>query len=66
MQLDYIPKWMLEAATKTFGLEFFDNVVKICKNFKGSEWDEAIQKEPDLFEFYKKCIRTYLHNKGVR
>lgn len=56
VKIGFVPKFMLESAIKKFGLDFYNSVIKICRNFRGSEWERAVQNKPELFEFFKKTI----------
>lgn len=38
-----IPMFILGPATEGFGIDFYQNVRKIAKNFKGSKWEKKIQ-----------------------
>lgn len=56
IKIAFAPKFLVEGAIKKFGLEFYSNLMKACKNFKGSDWERAVQRRPDLFNFFKKII----------
>ncbi len=38
VKMDFIPTWLIEKVSKDFGENFFNNIVKISKKFKGSKW----------------------------
>ena len=46
-----IPMFILIPATTGFGLDFYNGVLKIAKDFKGSKWEQKVQKNPDFFNF---------------
>lgn len=56
MNIKFIPTFILESSSKTFCHDLFSNLVKISKKFEGSEWDIAVQKNPELFNFFKKVV----------
>ena len=40
-----VPNFILDPATQKFGKDFFKNVLKVTKNFEGSEWHKrSIEK----------------------
>lgn len=38
-----IPMFILGPATEGFGIDFYQNVRKIAKNFSNSKWEKKIQ-----------------------
>lgn len=65
MSLDMVPKFILEMMTKKFGVDLFESIVKISRKFKGSDWDKAIQRRPETFQFFQRIIREYFQKRGV-
>lgn len=43
-----IPMFILGPATQGFGVDFYTNILKRAKNFKGSEWEKKVQKNPQF------------------
>jgi len=39
--------------------DFFNLVIEASAKFKGSKWDQKIQKHPEAFNFYKSMIDNY-------
>lgn len=56
MSIKFIPTFILESSSKKFCHDLFNNMVKISKKFEGSDWEKAVQKDPELFNFFKKVV----------
>lgn len=41
-----VPMFILAPLTTDFGVEFYNNVLKAAKKYKGSEWEEKTKKNP--------------------
>lgn len=37
-KMDFIPMWIQDMISQDFGEQFFENIVKISKKFKNSQW----------------------------
>lgn len=59
-KMDFLPMWAMDKVCQDFGNEFFENIMKLSKNFKGSQWEKNVEKNPDLFNFFKKVIDNHL------
>ena len=60
LKLNMLPLSLLEIVSVNFSQDFYENIVKISKKFKGSVWDEGIQKNSKLFEFTKNSTNDFL------
>ena len=49
MNMKLIPQFILKASAVKFGYDYFDNVRKINKNFKGSLWEQKMRANPALY-----------------
>ena len=38
-----LPMFILESVSEGFGVEFYQNILKIAKTLKGSKWEKKIQ-----------------------
>jgi hypothetical protein len=38
MNLEFIPKFILNKTARIFAFDYFKNMIKVNKKFKGSEW----------------------------
>lgn len=52
-KMDFLPMFIIDKISGDFGKDFFKNIVRISKEFKGSEWEKNVEKEPELFNFFK-------------
>lgn len=59
-RLDFLPMWLMEKVSGDFGQDFLKNVLKMSSRFKGSKWEENVQKNPHLFNFFKDAIEEYV------
>lgn len=41
-----VPMFILIPATSGFGIDFYNNVLNIAKNFKGSKWEQNVHNNP--------------------
>lgn len=38
-----VPMFLMDPVTCNFGKDFFKSLLKIVKNFKGSEWEKRLE-----------------------
>jgi hypothetical protein len=57
MKLPAVPTFILDYACRNFGFEFISNILNIAKKFEGSEWQQCLQKDPALFNFFRGRIQ---------
>jgi hypothetical protein len=65
MQINLMPKFIMEATTKKFGSDMFHNIVKISKKFEGSDWAKAVERNPETFQFFRRVISEYFRKKSM-
>lgn len=65
LRFEIIPKFVMEYATKKFGMDIFESIVKISRKFKGSDWDKASQRRPETLEFFQRIIHEYFQKRGI-
>lgn len=44
-----IPMFLLQTASEGFGQDFYKDIRRLAKNFKGSEWQKKMFQNPDFF-----------------
>ena len=44
--LNFLPLWILNKISQDFGEQFFSNLIEQSKSFKGSKWEENVNKNP--------------------
>lgn len=59
-KLDFLPMWIQDKISEDFGNDFFKNILKLSKKYKGSEWERNVEKNPALFNFFKNAVDEYL------
>jgi hypothetical protein len=52
--------FILDFACRNFGFEFISNILNISRKFEGSEWQQGLQKDPALFNFFRGRLQEYL------
>lgn len=57
MDMKLIPNWIMEKILKTFSSKIFDNIMRVSRNFRGSEWEKRAMQNPVLFNFFQKKSR---------
>ena len=55
-KLNFIPMWIQDKISQDFGEEFFENIIRLSKNFKNSQWEKNTTANPELFLFFKNAI----------
>ena len=59
MKVNFVPLWIMEMVCKKFCCDFLQEVVKVSGTFKGSKWDEKVQRHPDTFNFFRESMGSY-------
>lgn len=54
-----IPMFILGPATEGFGVDFYSNILRIAKGYKGSKWEQSVEKNPQFFYFVQKRIKEF-------
>jgi hypothetical protein len=56
MKMNYLPLFILNKSARIFAFDYFKNILKIVKDYKGSAWEKKVSERPDLYEFFKKKV----------
>lgn len=59
MKMNYLPLFILNKSARIFAFDYFKNILKISKNYKGSPWEKSASERPDLYDFFKKKMSDY-------
>lgn len=59
MKMNYLPLFILNKSARIFAFDYFKNILKISKNYKGSPWEKSAAERPDLYDFFKKKVGDY-------
>ncbi len=59
-KMNFIPMWLQDKISQDFGEQFFENIIRLSKKFKGSQWEKSTQANPELFLFFKNAIDNRL------
>lgn len=59
-KIDFIPMWIQDKISQDFGEQFFENIMKISRRFKNSQWEKNTQANPDCYLFFKNAIDKHL------
>lgn len=62
-KMNFIPLWIQDKVSQDFGEQFFENILKLSRKFKGSLWERNTDKQPELFLFFKTAVDEYLSSK---
>ena len=52
MKLNFIPQFIVNVSARKFALNYFKNIIKMNKKFKGSDWEKKINENPDFYRFF--------------
>lgn len=56
LKLNFLPQFILNMSARKFAFDYFKNIIKVNKNFKGSPWEKKIKQNPDYYGFFRKRI----------
>ena len=45
-KMNFIPMWLQDKVSQDFGEQFFENILKLSRKFKGSLWERNIHNKP--------------------
>jgi len=60
LKMNYLPQWILNKSARTFSFNYFKNMIKVNKNFKGSDWEKKVKQNPNFYNFFKSKIDEYI------
>ena len=63
MKLNFLPQFILNMSARKFAFDYFKNIIKVNKNFKGSAWEQKIKENPEFYGFFKSRVEEYMGNK---
>ena len=49
MKLNLLPQFILNMSARKFAFDYFKNIIKMNKNFKGSAWEKKIKENPGFY-----------------
>ena len=52
-KINMVPIWVVEMLSLDYELNLLKKIIKISESFKGSEWEENVKKNPELYNFLK-------------
>ncbi len=44
MKLNYLPQIIINMSARKFAFDYFKNIAKLNKKFKGSDWEKRIRE----------------------
>jgi hypothetical protein len=62
-KLSFLPLFIVTASARIFTFNYFENIVKRAKNFKGSKWEAKVKSNPDMYNFFQSKIDEYFGQK---
>lgn len=60
MKLNFLPQFILNMSARKFAFDYFKNIIKMNKNFKGSAWQKKIKENPEFYGFFKAKVQEYM------
>ena len=58
-KLNFLPIAILKMSARIFAINYFNSIVEKAKGFKGSIWEEKVNKNPEMYDFFQKKIDLY-------
>ena len=55
-----IPEWVISMATENTMLEMFQNIRRLTKKFKGSEYEKLMKEKPEFFDYLASRVKAHL------
>jgi hypothetical protein len=59
-KLTFLPLFILQKSARIFTFDFFKNIVKNAKNYKGSLFEQKVNADPSLYIFFQSKVDEYL------
>lgn len=56
LKMNYLPQFILNSSARFFAFNYFKNIIKVNKKFKGSAWEKKIKNNPSFYQFFKKKV----------
>jgi hypothetical protein len=63
MKLNFLPQFIINMSARKFAFDYFKNIPKLSRKFKGSDWDKKVQENPEFYQFFAKKIDQYMNKK---
>lgn len=60
MRLGFLPFFIINKTCRIFAFDYFENLVKVNKEFKGSMWEKKMMENLSTYNFFKERIKEYL------
>ncbi len=58
--LTFLPLFILQKSARIFTFDYFNNIVKNAKNYKGSLFEQKVNANPSLYDFFQSKVDEYL------
>lgn len=58
--MNFLPQWILNRSARIFAFDYFKNVIKVNKKFKGSAWEKKVKENPEFYRFFKGKVDSYM------
>ena len=55
-KLTFLPLFILQKSARIFTFDYFNNIVKNAKNYKGSEFEKRVIVNPSLYNFFQSKV----------
>lgn len=62
-KLSFLPLAILKMSARIFAIKYFNSIVEKAKSFKGSIWEEKVNKNPEMYNFFQEKIDQYFGQK---
>lgn len=56
MKLNFLPQFIINMSARKFAFDYFKNIIKVNKHFKGSPWEKKIKENQDFYGFFRTRI----------
>jgi hypothetical protein len=60
MKMGFLPLFLINKSLRLFSFDYFENLMKVNRNFAGSEWERKMKGRPYIYDFFKNRINQYL------
>lgn len=62
MKMNYLPLFIINKSARIFAFDYFRNILKNVKNYKGSAWEKKVAERPAMYEFFFGKIKEKFSN----
>ena len=60
MGLAFLPLFVVNKSCRVFAFDYFKNVMRVSKEFKGSKWEQKMRENQEVYGFFRRRVRQHI------